>query len=424
MLNDALYWISGLYSTDIFTAFIGIFLLDAPRYVITKLVLVIIDAFVSPFRKSAKRQIAYYPTVCAIISCLNEGETIYETLKSIYGTYPYLEIIVVDDGSTDETFYLSNKFSKEHPGVLVIKRPIRGGKSSAINLALNYTSAEIVLTLDSDSAFGPNAIFHIVQPFIDSKIGAVSGSILVKNTHDSLCTWMQSFEYLNSILVGRTFASNVGMLSIASGAFAAFRRSAVLRGYGWDVGPGEDADITIRLRKAGWNVVFTSEAECYTNAPVKFKQLFKQRLRWDRSLVRYNVRKHKNVANIFSNNFRLSSFAHWCDIIFFDVFCTFKFWIFTTIIWLVNRVDTLINVVILVIVIYAISGFIQSLLAIYYSKNVKRDILACAVFPIYVFYSLFLRVARTYAIYDELANRSSFSDNYVPKYVRDSTIHW
>ncbi len=423
MLDDVQYWLSGFYPLMWIGSFAGILLLDAPRYVVTKIALVFLDGIRVLFSKGERHE-PQYPSVCAIISCLNESETIFQTLTSIYGSYPRLQIIVVDDGSTDDTYELANRFAQAHPDVLVIRRPVRGGKSSAINLALNYTQAEVILTLDSDSKFGPSAIFRIVQPFRDPKIGAVSGSILVGNPAASLCTWFQAYEYLNSILVGRVFQSRIGILSIASGAFAAFRREATDAGYGWDAGPGEDADITIRLRKSGWKIVFEPTAECYTNAPTRFRQLFKQRLRWDRSLVRYNIRKHRDVSHVFAHHFRLSTFLHWADVMLFNVILTLGLWVYVVAFIVLAEWKTVNLVLIVVLGTYMALGFLQSLVILYFSQNVSRDMKACWVFPFYMFYALFLRATRSIAVIDELLNRSSFKDNYVPKYVRDSTIHW
>ncbi len=423
MLNDLQYWLSGFYPYMWIGSFAGVLLLDAPRYVVSKIALVLVDVFTLHFTKHTRPQ-PYYPSVCAVISCLNESETIFQTLSSIYNSYPKLQIIVVDDGSTDDTYELANSFAQVHPDVLVIRRPVRGGKSSAINLALNYAEAEVILTLDSDSRFGPGAIFRIVQPLRDPRVGAVSGSILVENASASLCTWFQAYEYLNSILVGRIFSSRIGILSIASGAFAAFRREATDAGYGWDAGPGEDADITIRIRKSGWKVVFEPTAECFTNAPTRFRQLFKQRMRWDRSLVRYNIRKHRDISHLFAHHFRLSSFLHWADVIFFNVICTIGLWAYAVTFIVLAEWRTLEFVLLLVVGTYMALGFVQSLVIMYFSQKISRDAIACWVFPFYMFYALFLRAIRSIAVIDELLNRSSFKDNYVPKYVRDSTIHW
>ena len=424
MLDEVRYWLSGFYPHMWLASFAGVLLLDAPRYVFSKVLLLSIDALRALFGAIPTRPTPYYPSVCAVISCLNEGETIHQTLRSIHGSYPRLRIIVVDDGSTDETYALASAFAESHPEVTVIRLPARGGKSSAINLALNYSDDEIVLTLDSDSEFGKDAIFNIVQPFGDAKVGAVSGSILVRNPYDSICTMLQAYEYLNSILVGRIFSSRIGMLSIASGAFAAFRRVAVDAGYGWDAGPGEDADITIRLRKSGWKGRFEPAAEGFTNAPIRFRQLFKQRLRWDRSLVRYNIRKHRDISDVFSSHFRFTSFLHWLDIMFFNILCTIGLWLYIAGLLFFAGHGSTVSVLIMVFVVYAALGAVQTLTIAFYSHNPRRDLQACLVFPIYVLYAAFLRVARTYAVIDELLNRSSFRDNYVPKYVRDATIHW
>lgn len=412
-------WLSGFYVSDILFFFSGLFLLDSPRYLFSKIFLLLFDFF----HKERKHKL-YVPSVCAIISCLNEGETIYQTLESIYGSYPNLEIIVIDDGSTDDTYSLAMKFYNKHKDIIVLKRPIRGGKSSAINLALRYTQCDIVLTLDSDSEYDRDSIWKIVQPLRDEKVAAVSGAVLVRNPFDSVCSQFQSYEYLSSILVGRQLSSKLGMLGIASGAFAAFRRKAVLKGYGWDTGPGEDADITLRLRKEGFDVVFEPSAICYTNAPVKFKQLFKQRLRWDRSLVRYKIKKHKDIANPLMKNFRWSNFIYWWDVLFFNVISSYTFWIFGLWLFLANSVTNIIHILSFTLFAYMFFGIIQTIVILYYSPNLKRDIKICLLSPFYVFYALFLRMIRTYAIYDELVYKSSYQDNYVPTYVRESTIHW
>jgi cellulose synthase/poly-beta-1,6-N-acetylglucosamine synthase-like glycosyltransferase len=112
-----------------------------------------------------------------------------------------------------------------------------------------FARAEIIVCVDTDSHLQPHAIWEIVQPLADPEVGAVAGTVLARNAETNLCTWLQAAEYLRTIFVGRMLSSRLGVLGIVSGAFGAFRREAVERLKGWDVGPGEDGDLVLRLRR-------------------------------------------------------------------------------------------------------------------------------------------------------------------------------
>lgn len=427
MLNDAFYWLSSFHKSEWIITFSGLFLLDSPRYILTSLLMVCYDIFVLSFHKKANKDIAYYPSVCAIIACLNEADNIYGTLKSVYGSYPFLEIIVIDDGSTDDTYALSEKFAREvdYKNIQVIKRARRGGKSSAINIGLFYAKSEIVINLDSDSTFGPNAIFNIVQPFKDPKVGAVGGDIIVSNPFASIWTWFQAYEYLNTITVGRLFASRVGMLRIASGAFSAFRRDAVNRGYGWDAGQGEDFCTTVRMCNQGWKVVHQLNAQCFTDAPEKFMQIVRQRKRWDLSLVAYSMRKHRsNLANILSHNFRFTSLLYWLDTVYFGIFCSLSFWVVSGLFVYFNEGATILNFLVTILLAYMGLSVIQVLVICFYTNDLKRDLPVCAIAPLFPFYAFILRIIRTYALYMETFYKISYNDPYVPEYVRKVRIRF
>jgi len=200
---------------------------------------------------------------------LNEGDTIAHALESVYGTYPKMELFVVDDGSTDDMAANAAEFAKTHPGVTVLSRKLRGGKSSAMNMPLPLIKSEVVVVIDSDSHLAPGAIWNIVQPFRDPKVGAVSGSVSARNPFVNLCTWLQAMEYRRSIFLGRILLARLDILGIVSGALGAFRKSALDKFGGWDVGPGEDGDLTIKFRKAGTHSTNTSSFvtfSCFLNA--------------------------------------------------------------------------------------------------------------------------------------------------------------
>ena len=150
-----------------------------------------------------------------------------------------------------------------------------------MNMPLPLIKSEIVVVIDSDSHLAPGAIWNIVQPFRDPEVGAVSGSVSARNPFVNLCTWLQAMEYRRSIFLGRILLARLDILGIVSGALGAFRKSALDKFGGWDVGPGEDGDLTIKFRKAGYKIAYTPEASCLTNVPTSFAALTRQRRRWE-----------------------------------------------------------------------------------------------------------------------------------------------
>ncbi len=427
MLNQWQHWLSSLHPNEILAIFGGLLLTDTPRYVISKIVMVVGEVLLQPFRwlsgKQKRPAFDHVPSVGILLAGYNEGETIGATLESIWGTYPRLHIVVIDDGSEDQTYKIARRFAARHSGVTVVRRSPRGGKSSALNMAMQLTQAEIVMTVDADSALSPTAIWEIVQPFKDPRVGAVSGNILVRNYDASLVSMLQAYEYLNCILVGRILSARLGILSISSGALAAFRRSAVMRCRGWDVGPGEDADITMKLRKADYKIEFAPYSHCYTDAPTTWKVLLKQRLRWDRSLLRFKCRKHLHMANPFLGQFRVGNFVHIMDVWFHNIFCTYALWFYLLCLLIVFP-SHLPFVFLTTYTAYALFAMVQSLTVLYYTDNVKRDLVICLFFPFAPIYYGYLGIARTLALTSELIWRHSYQDNYVPARVREATWKW
>ena len=308
MLNEWIHWLSSLQYIDIACLVVGLLIIDTPRYAVSRLTMCVVDYLLDMFSwlrgVPEQAQYDYCPSVCVILAGYNEGETVAGTMESLLGSYPRMEMIVVDDGSGDGMADIARPYAAKHPNVLVLHRKERGGKSSAMNFALPYTSADVILSVDCDSTLSPTALWEIVQPFKDPKVGAVSATILARNPYDNLCTWMQAYEYLHSIFVGRLLSQRLGILSITAGAFAALRRDVVERMRGWDVGPAEDLDMTLRIRKAGYKIVAAQYSICSTDVPTKWRVLWKQRLRWEEgAVIRNNLRKHIDMADPTTKNF-------------------------------------------------------------------------------------------------------------------------
>jgi biofilm PGA synthesis N-glycosyltransferase PgaC len=405
----------------------GLLLMDAPRYAFSKIILCLWDSgreFWQWMRGlGAEPAFTYCPSVCVVVAGYNEADTIEATLESLWGSYPKLEILVVDDGSLDRMTPLAQRFARSHAGVQVLRRPERGGKSSAMNIGLLYTQAEVIVVVDADSDLGPSAVWEIVQPLANPAVGAVAGAVLARGYHN-LVTWLQAYEYLQTIFVGRILSARMGMLGIVSGAFGAFRRSALNRVKGWDVGPPEDLDLTLSLRKAGYAIAFAPYAQCFTDLPPTWWGLMRQRLRWDRSgAIRNHFRKHVDMAYFWSSHFRFSDFCVVLESWFFNVFCMYGIWAW--IIWICfNPIADLWQLVLSLYFCYLAFELIQVLSVFLYSTAPGRDARICAVFALAPLYNFVLLVVRLVATTEELFWRSSFEDNYVPARVRQATWRW
>jgi cellulose synthase/poly-beta-1,6-N-acetylglucosamine synthase-like glycosyltransferase len=406
----------------------ALLLTDTPRYALSKICLCLWDCPRDLWRSlrgvPTERAFTYCPSVCVVLAGHNEEDTLPATLACVWGTYPRLEIVVVDDGSNDNTTVLARAFARTHAGVKVLRRPERGGKSSAMNWALLYTRAEVIVIVDTDSHLGPNAIWEIVQPLKDPRVGAVAGAVLARNPFTNLATWLQAYEYLSTIFVGRLVTARLGILGIVSGAMGAFRRSALDQVMAWDVGPPEDLDLTLALRKAGYRISFAPYSQCYTELPTTWRGLIKQRLRWERSgVIRNHCRKHLDLSYFWRPNFHLSDLGVLFESWLFNIICMYGIWAW--ILWFcITLPDGSAQVLVSLYFCYLGFEVIQILTDQYYTNFPGRDLLVCCVFFLVPFYQLLLLAVRLVATTEEIFFRKSFQDNFVPLRVRKATWRW
>lgn len=215
--------------------------------------------------------------VSVIVPAYNEKENIVATVRSILANDHPLEVIVVDDGSTDGTPDLVEKLGE--PRVRVIRQE-NGGKSSALNNGIANATYPVVIMIDGDTVFERDTVRRLVQPLADPTVGAVSGNVKVANKV-SLIPRLQHLEYVIGFNIDRRVQDVWGTMSTIPGAAGAFRREALM-----DVGGlsddtlAEDTDLTIALGRAGWRSVYEERAIAWTEAPAQFSQLWRQRYRW------------------------------------------------------------------------------------------------------------------------------------------------
>lgn len=249
--------------------------------------------------------------VSVIIAGHNEEDAIERCVRSLGNqTFNDFEVICVDDGSTDRTFAIMTRLEREGLIDRAVRLELRGGKASALNMATRLATGDIYIILDADSRLERDAVEEVLKPMLMPGIDCVSGTVLLANPDQSWITRCQAIEYAVGIPLGRTLAAMLDQLVMVSGAFGAFRASAWQQVGGMDVGPGEDFDICLRFRKAGYGIGFNHKSLCYTEAPHASWNLIRQRLRWERDAIWLRFRKHRDTMNPFSTGFRASEAIH------------------------------------------------------------------------------------------------------------------
>jgi cellulose synthase/poly-beta-1,6-N-acetylglucosamine synthase-like glycosyltransferase len=290
------------------------------------------NLFLSPFAKP----------VSLLVPAYNEQASIVQSLKSILQLqYPAYEIILINDGSSDDTLgqllksfdlvKTKNVFRKQLPcqnikGIyesttysnLIIVDKANGGKADALNAGINISQYPLICSLDADSVLESDVLIKIVRPFIeDHTTVAAGGSIRIANGCEifngrvnqiglpkSFLGKFQVMEYLRAFLAGRMAFSLINGLVIISGAFGIFKKSKVIEIGGYNSGSiGEDMELVLRLharlreKNEPYNITFIPDPVCWTEAPEDYKTFGLQRQRWQRGLLESLLGNKKMLFN-------------------------------------------------------------------------------------------------------------------------------
>ena len=236
----------------------------------------------------------YFPTISILVPAYNEEKVIRRAIETtLEAEYPACkEIVVIDDGSTDNTYQIALEYADR--GVKVIHRP-NGGKAVAINHGLRFSQGDIIIIVDADSMVGKNTLIELVQPMKDPEIAAVAGNIKVLNRMNWL-TKCQALEYITSINIYRRALDVFGSVTVVPGALGAYRREALAGSGEYDPDTlVEDFDVTMKTLKSGKVVQASTKAIAYTEAPQAPAEFIKQRLRWYRGNFQA-LWKHRDAA--------------------------------------------------------------------------------------------------------------------------------
>ena len=244
--------------------------------------------------------LAEHPLVCITVPCHNEGELINETVEYLLACrYPKFEILLINDGSADETREVLDALARRDPRVRVIHLEHNQGKAVALTTAALMTSAEYLVCIDADALLDPDAVAWMMSHLLESpRVAAVTGNPRVRN-RSTLLGRLQLGEYSSIIGLIKRAQRTYGRVYTVSGVVACFRTAAL-----HDVGywsPDiltDDIDVSWKLQLRHWDVRFEPNALCWVLTPETLSGLWKQRLRWATGGIQVFM-KHLHIEHIF-----------------------------------------------------------------------------------------------------------------------------
>lgn len=251
-------------------------------------------------KATIRKDYTYQPTVSVLMPCFNEGKTVYETIESISkSNYPNdkFEVIAQDDCSVDDSYEWMLKAQRDFTNIQVRvgRNTVNSGKARTVCNALHHSTADMIISIDSDCIFHPDAIRELAACFSEPKIGSVGGRVGVRNPNESTITAIQTFIYYAAFQLYKVPENWTRSVGCISGCLFAIRRELLLEiepkirsrhWFGIPVNQGEDRFLTHQTLLRGYGTYINNDALCWTTVPVTLTELFKQQLRWRRSIVR------------------------------------------------------------------------------------------------------------------------------------------
>jgi cellulose synthase/poly-beta-1,6-N-acetylglucosamine synthase-like glycosyltransferase/peptidoglycan/xylan/chitin deacetylase (PgdA/CDA1 family) len=287
------FWVWAFFNHFVIAVFfVGDILMSA------RLIIIGVFAIIDRLRK--RKNLAgpdYAPRVAVLIPAYNEEKVIVRTIRSVMmSNYKNIRIIVIDDGSTDNTYRAAvDAYPADiASGRLTVLTKPNGGKADALNFGLNRTNEEIYIGIDADGVIAHDAITNLVSHFADPKIGAVAGNAKVGNRVNLWTRW-QALEYITSQNFERRALDLFDVVMVVPGAIGAWRTAAVKQGGCYHTNTvAEDADLTMNLLEQGYWVIYEDRALAFTEAPVDMNGLMRQRFRWSFGILQA-IFKHRGA---------------------------------------------------------------------------------------------------------------------------------
>jgi cellulose synthase/poly-beta-1,6-N-acetylglucosamine synthase-like glycosyltransferase len=406
-----------LAGTNLFLFAFSVLIFDIPRYTLSLASLALFG-----LRRRSDRVAAGNASISVIIPTFNGGSGLGPSIASLHRqTLRPIEIIVVDDGSTDETRAVAERARAQGLVNMVICHGTRCGRSAAINAAARFASGDLLLTVDADTVFEPTAVARLAAAFSDPRVAGASCNIAISNERDSLWTELQSVEYLMSITAGRSILDVVDAIACLSGACSMYRRDVFVRQGGLDVGPGEDLEYSLRLRRLGYVIRFVPDAWAETAGPTTGISLLRQRARWDRDALRIRFIMYGELS-LFHRFERLPDTLQRLDFIVFDLVPTLSLPFYLVyIVLLFGAANAALFLGGIYFVLLWISIFNMSLAFVMFNRTIGLFGLgASLIFPLYQ--GVYLKCGRFLSYSSEIIFAASRHDDFVPPRVRRALL--
>jgi len=240
-----------------------------------------------PKRVNTAENITFQPTISVLIPAHNEEKVVGRTIQRMTElTYPKdkLQIIIIEDASTDKTGAIADQYAAMHNHIKVIHRDRKvggRGKASALNAGLKRAAGEIIVCFDADYYPQPDFLERITKEFVNPKVGVVQGRITVLNEPYNIVTRLVALERIGGYRIDQQARDNLGLITQFGGTAGGIRRSLLESLGGWNESIlAEDTDLTLRVYLAGYKVSYLNEAESYEEAVESWQAYWKQRYRW------------------------------------------------------------------------------------------------------------------------------------------------
>lgn len=401
-----------------------VLLFEIPVY--TTIILGVFRYTVSPQEKPH-----YYPRVSCLVTCYSERDGVKQTIRSLANQlYPgFIEIIPIVDGAVANAGTLAaaramEAYVKEiaSRSLTVLPRWQRGGRVSSLNAGLSIATGEVIMAIDGDTSFDNTMVSAITRHFADTNVMAVSGALRVRNIRSNLVTRFQGLEYLLSIHCSKTGLSAFNIVNNISGAFGAFRASALRMVGGWDSGTAEDLDITLRLkayfgRNKKFRILFEPAAVGHTDTPDTWLGLFKQRLRWDGDLFYMYMRKHRASFSHKIVGWKTLVLLSWTGL-FFQIVMPFIIIIYILFSIIFYSWEKIFWIFIFTTIFYAfISAILYLLFILLISERPKQDLRLAWLVPFFGSFNFIMRFVNACAILWSFVGHSHLDSSMAPWWV-------
>ncbi|MGV6810184.1 MAG: glycosyltransferase family 2 protein [bacterium] len=283
--------IAGLEVSRALHSFFVNFFITLAIFLIVRQAFLLLAAILKKIKDRTARKLHYtqQPMITILMPAYNEENVIIDALESIVTlNYSNYEVIVIDDGSMDNTSSLVSQYINDKVAAVPVRliSQSNAGKANALNTGLIHANGDFILAVDADAKLNKDCLLYGVQNFKDDRMGAVAGNVIVVNEYNWL-TRFQQLEYLVSQNVVRQGLALFGIVPIVPGPIGLFRKSAMLEAYGYREDSklfAEDADLSIRLLQLGWKITSDERMCSATEAPSDLFTLLRQRYRWKRGI--------------------------------------------------------------------------------------------------------------------------------------------